>query len=510
MLQHQCDRLRPSCSRCVRLNLRCTGYHRIDGFVCENQVAKRNSQRARGEFQNTFPKERGLIVNGEDFDTDLEWLSHHAKLDLPEPLKRDKETRAVDRFFVNWILHPGRDGISPGHLVHLPVLYYQSNSDCILWNAVRAMAFADIKNDRSTEGVPFHIKARNSYGVALSQIREAVQSEHKLSDDRTLAALLLIDSFEVSIVLYIPLTKFGANCVKSMYLARIEPLGPHIAAIKYILQLRGSEQLYDRSRFALFRAANCRLQSRQIQRGEDPEPVQEELLRKLDAQRPEIHVALDIMDMSRLCAEARNFSDEPIDNVEKTQAEVANQVSQLLQRIEELLNSTAAWTSTTTAIWKPKVVDSSSITKSLEASNLHDHPLAHFECPALFTYTHVWFAYIWNFHAASQIVLRECFVRLIIYLAQLRNDDINPDRISREQGAIEKLSSTIIRSFPPLMGFTDQDGKRNAAAPQGLMAGRFLALFAMDVVAKSEYTPSEHQRIAVKVEEWINASHGLD
>lgn len=188
----------------MRLNLRCTGYSASDVFVSENEVARRNSQRARGELtqpSQLLPLEQHSGVNDELDIIDLEWLSQNARLSLPEPLKRDKEARSVDRFFVNWILHPGRDGISPGHLVHLPVLYDQSNSDCILWHAVRAMAFADVKNDRNADGVPFHIKARNSYGVALGLIRHAVQEENKLSDDRTLAALLLIDSFEVGLVL---------------------------------------------------------------------------------------------------------------------------------------------------------------------------------------------------------------------------------------------------------------------------------------------------------------------
>lgn len=197
--------MRPTCSRCLRLNVRCTGYGNNDRFVSENEVARRNSQRARGELvqvSQASSQEQHAVANGDIDVIDLEWLSQTAKSDLPEPLKRDKEARAVDRFFVNWILHPGRDGISPGHLVHLPVLYYQSDSECILWHAVRAMAFADVKNDRTAEGVPFHIKARNRYGTALSRIRNAVQEESKLSDDRTLAALLLIDSFEVAIRLF--------------------------------------------------------------------------------------------------------------------------------------------------------------------------------------------------------------------------------------------------------------------------------------------------------------------
>jgi hypothetical protein len=34
--------------------------------------------------------------------------------EVPGPLKRDVETRAVERFFVNWTLHPSNHGVTPG------------------------------------------------------------------------------------------------------------------------------------------------------------------------------------------------------------------------------------------------------------------------------------------------------------------------------------------------------------------------------------------------------------
>ena len=87
--------------------------------------------------------------------------------------------------------------LAPGHMHHLPSLFYLAPIDSILWHAVRAMAFADVKNARNGEGVPFHIKARASYGMALTRVREAAQDEENLATDDALTALLLLDSFEV-------------------------------------------------------------------------------------------------------------------------------------------------------------------------------------------------------------------------------------------------------------------------------------------------------------------------
>lgn len=64
---------------------------------------------------------------------------------MPEPLKRDVQSRAVERFFINWILHPGRNG-TPGHMANLPVLYDSAPPESALAHAVRTVAFADVRH----------------------------------------------------------------------------------------------------------------------------------------------------------------------------------------------------------------------------------------------------------------------------------------------------------------------------------------------------------------------------
>jgi hypothetical protein len=79
----------------------------------------------------------------------------------------------------------------------LPMLYYASRQDSLLWHAVRAMAFADTSPARSGGGLPFNLKARRSYGLTLARLREVVEKKVELNEDHVFAALLLLDSFEV-------------------------------------------------------------------------------------------------------------------------------------------------------------------------------------------------------------------------------------------------------------------------------------------------------------------------
>lgn len=180
-------------------------------FLNENDIARRNSQRARGELGATFTVPIDFNVNPtqtaaqttlppperskDSLQVLYPWLNERALAMVPEPLKRSVESRAIERFFISWILYPGRNG-TPGHMANLPVLYYSAPADSALAHAVRTVAFADVRHCYE-QGVSFNSLARRSYGAALSRIREITELESELASDQAFAAVLLIDSFEV-------------------------------------------------------------------------------------------------------------------------------------------------------------------------------------------------------------------------------------------------------------------------------------------------------------------------
>jgi hypothetical protein len=79
----------------------------------------------------------------------------------------------------------------------LPALSLSEPPDSVLGLAVRAVAFADLRNE-SAGNVPFYVKAQRNYGAALNRMRTIVQNQPDLSSDRILSAVLLIDNFEVT------------------------------------------------------------------------------------------------------------------------------------------------------------------------------------------------------------------------------------------------------------------------------------------------------------------------
>ncbi len=195
----------------MRRGLPCSGFPSLV-FLNENETARRNSRRARGEAHHVVPVElqlvpaltqqqSGCVQEQTRVDPELHrhyfWLNERAASTLPEPLKRDLETRAIENLFTNWMLYPRNDGMTPGHMHALPKLYYNAGPGSILWFAVRAVAFADMRDRHDSSGVSFSVKARMCYGGALEGIRAVTANSQALMDDRVLMALLLIDSFEV-------------------------------------------------------------------------------------------------------------------------------------------------------------------------------------------------------------------------------------------------------------------------------------------------------------------------
>ena len=217
---------------------------------------------------------------------------------------------------------------------------------------------------------------------------------------------------------------------------------------------------------------------------------------------------MDILEMSKLCSLAKELI--TTESAESPATRSGN-VTGLLGRMQDLIINIDRWSSNITGLWKPKVIDIRPAARLGPEYYPSGHPLSKLTCLSTLAYSNVWFAYIWNFHSSAQIILRESYIELINYRANLQaSKDTRDDKLmQRQREAITSLSSSITRSFPPLMGFTDGAGAPLSSLPQGLMAGRFLAIFALDVVARAEHTSTEHKCIASGVSKWIQMSHGL-
>ena len=267
--------------------------------------------------------------------------------------------------------------------------------------------------------------------------------------------------------------------------------------------------LYNRAHFSLWSAANHRLQARQILLQEEPSPVQYHLISKLDLDRPEIRICSDVLQMTTLVAAAQKLMPHQ-GSTTRVPTEPVKDVTDHLRAMQELIDSMDLWTSEVDSTWKPTSVD----VQSIERPMVVDHPLAYFFCSNFFTYSDIWVAFIWNFHAACQIILREAFIELARYYLRAPGPGIHCDNaqsiVNKQQTTIAGLATDIIKSIPSLMSFATDGSLATATAPlQGITVGRCLALFALQVVQKARFTSLEHKRTASKAIEWVQSQYTL-
>ena len=410
------------------------------------------------------------------------WLNAASLTDSSTLLRRDMQTRAIERFFLDWTLHPSNDGRSPGYMRDLPALYSSAQPGTILWHAVRAIAFAGLRDHDSGS---FAVKARESYGLALTRMRLLSDDGSKLVEDRILAALLLIDAFE------------------KIHLSRQEPLGPHKDAIRHILALRGEEQFQSQKQFELWRAAQQRLQAQRIAQRDGPDDEQLEWISKLNVSLPDLHVCVDVEKMVVLCSAARKVVQDG-GGKEIQSAEGAMRAKELLETMREIVASMDEWSRQVDAVWLPRRTDAdpAMVRKS------HQDTKPSFRRSQTLEYSDPWLAYKWNFHNASQIVLRQSMVEVMEYLSNHRHGQAQAqyqEEIAASRTTAKSLANTIIESCIPLLGFS----KDSQAYPRGKMVRRFFALCAISVVQQARFASPEQKQTAKEVLDWIERSHRL-
>lgn len=89
-------------------------------------------------------------------------------------------------------MYPCNHQISPGHLQDLPILYEESTPGSAIRLAIEAMAYGDLPDQ--------HTRARTKYGAAIGRVRAVIADPRRNTTDSLLAALILIDNFEVRLM----------------------------------------------------------------------------------------------------------------------------------------------------------------------------------------------------------------------------------------------------------------------------------------------------------------------
>lgn len=279
----------------------------------------------------------------------------------------------------------------------------------------------------------------------------------------------------------------------------------------HVLHARGNDQFYNQSQFSLWRVAHHRLQARQLLLREEPDIEQVIWLNKLNTQIIPLHISVDVQQMNMLAARAKKITVGNQVSLTRLAVKIA-QARSLIRSMLDLLQSIQAWTTAVNDIWKPRTIDPRNIAPAGQEV-VTDLPLPPFHCPGVLDYHDIWLSYMWNFHSAAQMILRESLIEVQHYILALEGREPAADEsqiIVEQEEKVHLLSSMIIRSFPQLLGFIHRETRGPNTLPNGMMVGRFFSLFSMAVIKQARLTSAEHKQTALEVMEWVTSSHGLN
>jgi hypothetical protein len=201
----QCDLLRPACSRCRRLGLRCEYLKPPQGQVFINRSVTNPFVKAVDIFSKADRTK--LPENSGPKSATRPGAPHNENLDLSIPNSPDPEpvymmqllAKFIDIYFPNAAQSPSRVCQSPASWAHVLPYITRSNSAYNTSLAALCMAQLGIWNRDSV----LRKESSRLYGSALGELRKTIGSisSYKLdAPEATLASIVILSTYEVSLI----------------------------------------------------------------------------------------------------------------------------------------------------------------------------------------------------------------------------------------------------------------------------------------------------------------------
>ena len=206
----KCDETKPTCDRCERASRVCPGYPAIaDKFRPMNEGSTLKPRQRRRPRRKQTPvllpgdghysaREHSSVAfptsTASDAPSALTTNGHGSR--SPPPLIAiDWEQQAVNFFLYSMVIP--KTAIRPlgGYLDFLPAFCADSNRSTCFNNALYAVAFQSI-SPRTTMR-QHALRARLYHTKALSAVQSALNNPIEVRKDETLAALLLLERYQV-------------------------------------------------------------------------------------------------------------------------------------------------------------------------------------------------------------------------------------------------------------------------------------------------------------------------
>lgn len=176
--------MRPACTRCIKAGWDCPGYRpEIDALFRDQTY----------EIMKKVKSEQKLAPPGDGRSTKSDDLTL-ARVQEVFPPARDC---AISFFISRYVFTEpveGKPGASRGNLEYLPALMQRDHTG-ILHDIIAASGLAAVAN--ASNSTDSRLQAYSLYGNVIRQLKVMLNNPDHVKDDQTLAAIMLMGTFEV-------------------------------------------------------------------------------------------------------------------------------------------------------------------------------------------------------------------------------------------------------------------------------------------------------------------------
>ncbi|ETS75781.1 hypothetical protein PFICI_12725 [Pestalotiopsis fici W106-1] len=242
----KCDETRPSCRRCYLYGKPCPGYSDQFHFRIHAASSKVTTP-PKEELPDTQQPRRRSTSQQKDA-TGVVVKNSGTQVSLAPSLAISYDEVSLCYFIRRFVTPCEAKDNFPGHLSFLPSLYRHHDHGIL---ELATLAVAQMAAFNQFGGNTFRLQSYQNYGRTVAVLRNCIQNEIDITDDRVLASVILLCLFKD-----ISGEDWGDPC-------------EHASGLYYLLERRGIEQLCTNRGFELFMLALIKLQVYSFLRGDD-------------------------------------------------------------------------------------------------------------------------------------------------------------------------------------------------------------------------------------------------
>ncbi|GAP87192.1 putative transcriptional regulatory protein [Rosellinia necatrix] len=237
----KCDEGRPSCRRCQIYGQPCPGYADQFHFRFDKTASKQEnpSPPPRRRVRPQPPSQQQPPPPNHNRNQTLVRATGGTRpLAIMPQLELSYDDISLCYFVRRFVTADESDNL-PGHLSFLPSLYNHSGHGLL---ELATLSVAQMAAYNQFGGEKFRLQSYQNYGRAVRTLRKTIEDENEVTDDRVLAAVLLLCAF------------------KDIGEAGWGDPSEHASGLYYLLERRGVEQFCTQRGFELFLLSLLKLQ----------------------------------------------------------------------------------------------------------------------------------------------------------------------------------------------------------------------------------------------------------